>query len=127
MKPGLCCGVDPCSYTVRDKVSVMYYDDLLIDNISDQTRCCNELRTCLFGGRGERISLNNTICFGFCARAAFPYFCVPSCCPKSTCPCILGEELYLEDAQQGIYDITKVIKMTYEDKLYTSSSSAHSS
>jgi hypothetical protein len=33
---GACCGIDPCMYTVRDHVHVLYYDDPVFDHLSDQ-------------------------------------------------------------------------------------------
>lgn len=33
---GNCCGVDPCLYTIRDNIQVIYYDDPMLNNISDQ-------------------------------------------------------------------------------------------
>jgi hypothetical protein len=33
---GSCCGIDPCMYTVRDNVHVLYFDDPVFDHISDQ-------------------------------------------------------------------------------------------
>jgi len=53
MKPGLCCGVDPCEYDVQDNISVLYFDDKMFERITDQTRFCNECRTCMFGGKGK--------------------------------------------------------------------------
>jgi hypothetical protein len=33
---GSCCGIDPCMYSVRDDVHVLYFDDPVFDHISDQ-------------------------------------------------------------------------------------------
>ena len=33
---GNCCGVDPCLYTVRDNVQVVYFDDPMLNHVSDQ-------------------------------------------------------------------------------------------
>ena len=51
MKNGSCCGIDPCLYDIQDNVKVIYFDDPSFSRITDQTRFCNECRTCLFGGR----------------------------------------------------------------------------
>src|SRR5690348_7428049 len=45
MKPGLCFGVDPCMYDIQDNVRTIYFDDVMFDRITDQTRTCNECRT----------------------------------------------------------------------------------
>eukprot|EP01034_Spumella_vulgaris_P022581 gene22579-28714_t len=42
-----------------------------------------------------------------CQRSAFPCPCVPICCPKTLFPCILRHEIYMEDAQKGLYEIKK--------------------
>jgi hypothetical protein len=31
MKPGPCCGFDPCAYAVHDNVTVLYFDDIILD------------------------------------------------------------------------------------------------
>jgi hypothetical protein len=118
MKPGPCIGMDPCAYAVQDNIKVIYFDDTMIESMTDKTRCCNELRTCLFGGKGEVVSIDYPICFGCCQKAAFPYFCMPVCCPKSISPCILSHEIYVDDAQQGLYDINNVVKECKKDELY---------
>jgi hypothetical protein len=107
MKPGLCFGVDPCMYDIQDNVRTIYFDDIMFDRITDQTRTCNECRTCICGGRGERVRIDSPICCSICQRSAFPCPCVPICCPKSFCPCILRHEIYMEDAQKGLYEIKK--------------------
>lgn len=50
LRRGMCFGLDPCVYQVQDHVTVLYYDDVMFDRITDQTRCCNEFRTCICGG-----------------------------------------------------------------------------
>mmetsp|Transcript_437 Transcript_437/g.552 ORF Transcript_437/g.552 Transcript_437/m.552 type:complete len:155 (-) Transcript_437:512-976(-) len=45
---GSCCGNAICEYAVQDVVSVIYFDDRMIDEITDKTRCCNECRTAFF-------------------------------------------------------------------------------
>eukprot|EP01036_Dinobryon_divergens_P035343 gene35343-45772_t len=120
MKPGLCCGVDPCEYDVQDNVSVLYFDDKMFERISDQTRCCNECRTCLFGGKGERVHFASPICCGCCQLAAppCPCLCVPVCCPQALCPCVLQKEIYMEDAQKGLYEIKKAVSGAMTNELY---------
>ena len=107
MKRGSCFGLDPCQYEIQDKIAVIYFDDIQLDRITDQTRTCNEMRTCLCGGRGERIRIDSPFCFNICLRSSFPCPCVPICCPTTCCPCVLRHEIYVEDAQKGMYEIKK--------------------
>eukprot|EP00968_Pinguiococcus_pyrenoidosus_P008325 scaffold585_cov237-Pinguiococcus_pyrenoidosus.AAC.9 len=51
LEGGFLCGIDPCNYRVQDDVTVLYYDDPLLNEITDQTRCCNDCRTSCFGVR----------------------------------------------------------------------------
>ncbi|KAJ1435573.1 hypothetical protein B484DRAFT_428834 [Ochromonadaceae sp. CCMP2298] len=118
LKPGLCCGIDPCMYDVSDSINVVYFDDVMFGSITDKTRTCNECRTCLFGGRGERIRIDAPVCCGCCQRASFPCLCVPSCFPRSLCPCLLRHEIYMEDAQKGLYEIKKTRKGALESNFY---------
>lgn len=118
LKTGLCCGIDPCLYEVQDNINVVYFDDIMLDSLTDRTRTCNECRTCLFGGRGERIRMDSPVCCSCCQRAVFPCPCVPSCCPKSLFPCILRHEIYVEDAQKGLYEIKKARLAAMNNELY---------
>lgn len=118
MQPGVCCGIDPCLYDVQDRVHVVYYDDVMFDRITDQTRYCNEFRTCCFGGRGERIRIDSPVCCGCCQRGYFPCFCVPMCCPKSCCPCMVRYELHVQDAQQGLHAISHARQTALMNDLY---------
>ena len=118
MQPGVCCGIDPCLYDVQDHVQVLYFDDVVFDRITDQTRFCNECRTCVFGGRGERIRMDSPMCCSCCQRGSFPCVCVPICCPKALCPCILRYEIYLEDAQKAVYEIKKAREATMTHEVY---------
>jgi hypothetical protein len=118
MQPGVCCGVDPCLYEVQDSVQVLYFDDVVFDRITDQTKFCNECRTCVFGGKGERIRMDSPTCCSCCQRGRFPCICVPICCPKAICPCILRYEIYLEDAQKGLYEIKKAREKAIASDLY---------
>ena len=118
LKHGGCCGVDPCVFDVVDKVSVLYFDDPIFDNISDKTRFCNEFRSCVCGGHGERIQLDSTCCCGLMQRSAFPCPFVPVCCPNTICPYILRREIYVDDAQQGIYELQATIKSVRNNPLY---------
>lgn len=86
---------------------MLYYDDMLFDRISDQTRFCNEFLTCIFGGKGERIHFDSPMCCGACQRGSAPCICVPTCCTRSLCPCMLRHEIYVADAQKALYDINK--------------------
>ena len=107
-------GIDPCMYHVQDHSQVIYYDDPMFDAITDQTRCCNETRTCLCGGRGERIELTSTCCFGSCYRSSYPVPCVPVCVPTFLCPCARRREIYLADAAEGIHEIKKAVRNARE-------------
>ena len=112
--------LDPCMYTVKDRVHVVYFDDPMMDRITDQTRCCNECRTCLCGGRGERISLDATCCHGLCVRSSFPCPFLPVCCPAilAVCcddaafcfPCAWRREFYVADASRSVYEIKAAIR-----------------
>ena len=109
--------VNRCMYDIRDHVQVLFYDDPLFDRISDQTPACNELRTCLCGGRGERIQIDSPSCFGCCHRATFssiPCICVPQWCP-AWIPCTHKYFINVANAQKGIYEINKVRKATQAD------------
>ena len=118
MKHGSCCGIDPCIYEIQDDVKVVYFDDNLFTRITDQTRCCNELRTCLFGGRGERIQLDSPCCCNLFQRATFPCPCVPICCPTALFPCQVKHAIYVEEAQKGKYEIEQIRKLALSDSLY---------
>jgi hypothetical protein len=118
MQRGPCCGVDPCLYEVQDNVKVLYFDDVMFERMTDQTRTCHECRTCLFGGKGERVQIDSPVCCSCCQRGSFPCLFVPVCCPSIICPCILRHEIYLEDAQKGLYEIKKARSATLKDSLY---------
>lgn len=107
MKHGSCCGIDPCVYDIQDHVHVLYFDDPIFNRITDQTRPCNECRTCVCGGRGERIQIDSPCCCNLCQRATCPCPCVPICCPTALFPCALKYEIYVEDAQKGMYEIQR--------------------
>ena len=97
MKPGSCFGIDPCAYDIQDHVHVMYYDT--VSNITDKTRFCNECRTCLCGGRGERIQIvDSPYCFNICQRQR--------------------SEIYVEDAQRGMYEIQAARELALKSPLY---------
>jgi hypothetical protein len=81
MREGNCCGLDPCIFEVQDRVKVIYFDDSMFGKLRNVTRHCNEFRTCLFGGRGERIQISNPCCCGLGYRATCCP-CVPICCPQ---------------------------------------------
>jgi hypothetical protein len=67
-----------------DKVEVIYYDDPIFSLLRNTTRLCNEFRTCLCGGRGERLQISSTCCFGMGYRGTGLCPCVPICCPQGT-------------------------------------------
>jgi hypothetical protein len=124
MKSGVCCGIDPCFVKVKDHIKVLDFDDDLFTNMSDDLPYCFECRTCLFGGQGEKVNLlGPSCCFGICLRAecAFPMF-LPVCCPKFCCPCLLREEIYVEDSQRALFEIKKLREYAYskEKQVWTS-------
>ncbi|KAL7441032.1 hypothetical protein ACHAXH_004939 [Discostella pseudostelligera] len=114
-----CCGRSPSSLAVRDRVITLYYDDLLMDNIKDDTRCCNPFMTFCCGGKGEGVQFESTYCHGMCYRGrsvdvdlvdtlclcCIP--CVPVCCPDILCPCAARRTLYVEDAETAVKIITR--------------------
>jgi hypothetical protein len=120
MSNGSCCGVDPCLFIVKDEVHVVYFDDLMFASISDKTRMCNECRTCLCGGKGERVSIDQTCCLGLCFRSSFPCLPgVPVCCPTQLTPCAWRHELHVRDAAKALYEIKAAIKAALKSDLYT--------
>jgi len=122
MKEGNCFGVDPCFYDIQDNVHVLYFDDPIFDRLNDKTRFCNECRTCIFGGNGERIQVDAPCCFHLCQRASGPLPFLPTCCPSTFCPGILKYEIYLEDAQNGLYEISTARKKISKNNVYNKQS-----
>ena len=86
---------------MRDQISTVYYDDILMDSIRNDTRPCNPLHTFCCGGRGEEVRLESRFCWDACYRGrsvggehcgllnscccCIP--CVPVGCPDCLCPC----------------------------------------
>lgn len=116
LKTGSCCGVDPCEYDVQDNVTVLYFDDPVFYSLTDRTRCCNESRTCISGGRGERLQMSATCCCGLCIRSTFPCPVVPSCLPRSCIPWASIFDIYTTDAQKGLYEIKKARARALTDR-----------
>jgi hypothetical protein len=98
----LCCGNSPTTLIVRDHVSTIYFDDILMDSVRNDTRPCNPLHTFCCGGRGEEVRLESRFCWDFCYRGrgigteecgllSFIFQCcmpcVPVVCPDCLCPC----------------------------------------
>ncbi len=115
-------------------MTVLYFDDPMFDRITDQTRVCNECRTCFCGGRGERIRIDAPCCFNLCLRSSCPCPCVPVCCPTFFCPCVLRNDLFLEDAQKGMFEIKKArdaalkaVANSYGNSSGSSHSNSHNS
>ena len=117
---GSCCGIDPCLFDVNDRINVIYFDDPMLQRLANTTRTCNECRTCLCGGRGERIQISASCCCGLAYRATCPCpcMCVPICCPTALFPCAMRHEIYLEDANQGIYALKEAMRSAQEHQLY---------
>ena len=118
MKNGTCCGIDPCVYDIQDNVKILYFDDPIFDRLTDQTRSCNECATCLFGGNGERLLIDSPVCCGLCQRATFPFILTCSCCSSYCFPCMLQHNIYLEDAQKGLYEIKKARNACLNNDFY---------
>lgn len=116
---GNCCGIDPCVYDVQDQVKVLYYDDPSFERITDKTRCCNETRTCLFGGKGELIQIDSPCCNDLCYRASFPCFFAPVCFPTSCVSSASRYEIYTSDAQKGMYEIKKARSAALRSEIFT--------
>jgi len=83
-----------------------------------QTRPCNDILTCLFGGQGERIQIDSPCCFGCFQRSSFPCPFLPMCCPTTLFPCILRHEIYVSDAEQGTFQIKLAREAAFADPLY---------
>ena len=97
----LCCGHSPTNLIVRDQISTVYFDDVLMDSVRNDTRSCNPLHTFCCGGRGEEVRLESRFCWDMCYRGravgteqcgllnscccCIP--CVPVGCPECLCPC----------------------------------------
>jgi hypothetical protein len=85
-----CCGHSPSDLTVRDSISVIYYDDILFDTVRNDTPKCHECSTFCCGGKGEVVRLESTYCGDLCyrGRGGCSTCClVPVCCPECICPC----------------------------------------
>lgn len=89
----VCCGHSSTDLIVLDQISVIYYDDIVMDEIRNDTRVCNPLQTFCCGGRGEEVRLESTFCGGMCYRGrrgtrggccCMP-LCVPIGCPECLC------------------------------------------
>ena len=76
-------GACGCTYHVQDDARVLYFDDPVMDDVVARTRpCCDTLRRCMCGGRGQAVRVQNRICCGGCVRTrglhGLP--CIPTCC-----------------------------------------------
>jgi len=94
-----CCGYSPSDLTVRDSVSVVYYDDIVMDTIRNDTRPCHGCQTFCCGGRGELVALESTFCGEMCYRGRSDmgcFCCVPICCPEWICPCGMRVSSFIE-------------------------------
>ena len=89
---------------IKGKLYVMLYV-----SCSVQTRVCNECRTCVCGGSGERIQIDSPCCFGCCLRSSFPCPCLPICCPSIYFPCAKRHTLFVDDAQMAMHEIKKAM------------------
>jgi len=106
---------------VRDQISVVYFDDILFDQIRNETRYCNTHQTFCFGGQGEEVRLESRFCGDCCyrgrtvgseqcglvGRCCCCTPCVPVVCPGCLCPCAARKTMYVEDADTAVEIITK--------------------
>lgn len=97
----LCCGHSPTVLIVRDQITTIYFDDILMDSVRNDTRPFNPLHTFCCGGRGEEVRLESRFCWDLCYRGrsigteqcglldscccCVP--CIPVGCPECLCPC----------------------------------------
>lgn len=105
-KEGNCCGSSCCYFRAQDNVNVIYFDDPLFDQISNQTPCCHDISTWCFGGEGELIEINSKFFFGMCYRAIPPFICGVPCCCRCCCkPFMISSEIQVDNAVEAIRDI----------------------
>lgn len=87
----LCCGNSPTELVVRDRITVLYFDDIIFDSVRNDTRPFNPLITFCCGGHGEAVQLESRYCWDMCYRSrgcgicCIP--CIPVICPDCVCPC----------------------------------------
>lgn len=103
---GGCCGSSCAASTVRDDVTVLYFDDADFDEVrATEDRCCSATRSACCGDRGERVVIDSSFCFGGCRRSGRGRgLCRarPSCCPANCCPCgARPTELWVENAEMS--------------------------
>lgn len=109
---GLWFGSACCRLSVKDKVTVIYFDDMHFSRVTDVTRPCNEFKTFCCGGDGEKVQIDSRFCCGLCKRAQCAYVCIPSCFSEQCCPCLVAShEIYVEDAQTAV----EAINMARDD------------
>ena len=99
---GRCCGRTCCRLSVVDDVTVLYFDDMNFDGVRNGTRRCNDCLTFCCGGGGEQVRMESDFCFGGCVRGRGNVICVPVCCPEPCCPCLVKNELWVEDATVAV-------------------------
>lgn len=58
--------------------------------------------------------MDSRCCWGFAYKTYISCLCVPLCCPSFCCPCILRKEIYVRDAQKGIFEISKALKKFHQ-------------
>ena len=56
---GMWCGQSLCLFRVYDQIQVLYYDDPLLDRITNRTRCCNGVQFWSFKFHLQPPSLSN--------------------------------------------------------------------
>ena len=130
----LCCGHSPTALTVRDHITTIHFDDMILDGIRNDTRPCNPLQTFCCGGRGEEVRLESRFCGEMCYRGrsvgaencgllnscccCVP--CVPVGCPECLCPCAARVSRPCEDRRCTLFsNIGNRTKLGHR-KLFTS-------
>lgn len=93
--PWYLCGTSCVTYDVADDIKVMYFDDPLLQRITNTTRCCNETRTVCCGGMGERVQIDSPLLCGLCIRGTLPCPFVP-CCLTGVMPCALKHIIHVK-------------------------------
>mmetsp|Transcript_4929 Transcript_4929/g.8147 ORF Transcript_4929/g.8147 Transcript_4929/m.8147 type:complete len:208 (+) Transcript_4929:111-734(+) len=119
---GACCGNSICGYRVADNVQVVYYDAMVMDQITDKTRCCNDCRTMCCGGHGQLLQLSSPFCAGCCYRSMFPLPCVPVCCTPCCGMCMMDEFIWVDNAMEAgaaIKQQRDAVRAVYGDKQMT--------
>lgn len=111
-----CCVSSCCAARVQDRVTVLYFDDIMFGRVRNKTKWGHRLRTFLCGGRGERLRIDATSCGGMCVHASTPCcHCVPVCC-ADVLSCTAAHDLWVMDADAAASEI-RAAKSCAEQRL----------